>query len=71
MQRHHVLLEGLVLDAPRRLGPDGGRQFVLDAFGRIDGLKIRELVLDQAFGGLQRLVVAKPDFNALPGAIDA
>ena len=63
VQRHHVLLERLVLNAARGLGLDGGAQLVVGAVGGFHHLKVRNLVLDQVFGRCERGRIAKPDFD--------
>ena len=65
VQRQHVLLERLVLNAARGLGLDAGGQLELAAVGRLDHLQVGHLLLDQAFGRRQRRGIAKADFNRL------
>ena len=63
VQRHHVLLERLVLDAAGGLRLDGGAQLVIGAVGCFRHLKVWNLVLNEVFSRREGGRIAKPDFD--------
>jgi len=71
VQRGDVLLEGLLLDPARGLGPETGGELEFTAIGRTHGLQVGKLVDQQVLRGLQRGGLAEFHFDGLAIAGDA
>ena len=71
VQRDHVLLERLVLNAPRRQRLNARSQPGFGTINRFDRLQFGKLFGDHALGGVERLRIAQPDVDGLAATADA